>query len=154
MVNLCPYFPINHCDEVSCFSNLLMHLPWPLGGESCLIPARLSTTQFYAVVLEQIFFPEYVKCTLEKSQHSDIIRKNVGIICNSERLESNEGNDVDTEEISHAYNTNMDINETEINIIDVDLISNNGVLTNVCPLSKTYLMKFVHNQQKIHMNNI
>ena len=154
VVNLCPYVPINHCDEVSCFSNLLMHLPWSLGGELCLIPIGLSATQFYAVVPEQNLFPEYVKCTLEKFQHSDIIRKNVGIICNSERIEANEGTDSDTEEISHGYNTNMDKNETEINIVAVDLISNNGVLTNVCTLFKSYLMKFVHNQQKIHMNNM
>lgn len=154
VVNLCPYVPMNHCDEVSCFSNLLMHLPWPLGGESCLIPVGLSATQFYAVVLEQNLFPEYVQCTLEKFQHSDIIRKNVGIICNSERIEANECIDFDTEEISYGYNTNMDKNETEINIVDVDLISHNGVLTNVCTLSKSYLMKFVHNQQKIHMNNM
>ena len=48
----------------------------------------------------------------------------------------------------------MDKNETKINIVAVDLISNNGVLTNVCTLFKSYLMKFVHNQQKIHMNNM
>ena len=154
VVNLCPYVPINHCDEVSCFSNILMHLPWPLGGESCVIPIGLSATQFYAVVLEQNLFPEYVKCTLEKFQNSDIIRKNVGIICNSERIEANEGTDSDTEELFHGYNTNMDTNETKINIVAVDLTSNNGVLTNVCTLSKSYLMKFVHNQQKIHMNNM
>ena len=154
VVNLCPYVPINHCDEVSCYSNLLMHLPWPMDGELSLIPDGLSSIQYYAVVLDQNLFPEYVKCTLEKYQHSDIIRKNVGILCSSTRIEPNDGNEYNDDDNYHVSNAHMDRNESEINFVATDLSNNNGVLTNVCTSNKTYLMNYVHTQQKKFMDNL
>ena len=154
VVNLCPYVPINHCDEVSCYSNLLMHLPWPLDDELSLIPVGLSSLQYYSLVRDQNLFPEYVKCTFEKYQHSDIIRKNVGTLCSSTRIEPNDGNDYNDDDNLHVYNAHTDRNESEINFVATDLSDNNGVLTNVCTSNKTYLMNYVHTQQKKFMNNL
>ena len=154
VVNLCPYVPINHCDEVSCYSNILMHLPWPLAGELCLIPVGLSSIQYYAIVLDLNLFPEYVKCTLEKFQHSDVIRKNVGTICSSTNLGQCDENDSDVEEITTMNNSMAHSDETGINIVDTQLTNNNGVLTDISTVSKTYLLKYVHTQQKIFMENM
>ena len=137
VVNLCPYVPINHCDEVSCFSNILMHLPWPLAGELRLIPVGLSSIQYYVIVLDLNLFPEYVKCTLEKFQHSDVIRKNVGTVCSSISSGQCDGNDSDVEEITTMYNYMADSNETDINIVGTELTNNNGVLTDISTVSKT-----------------
>ena len=153
-MNLCPYVPINHCDEVSCFSNLLMHLPWPLAGELSLIPTGLSSIQYYALALDQNLIPMYVKSTLEKYQHSDLIRKNVGTICSSTMRDPNDGNDYENDEIEHVYNSHTDRDESVINYIETDLSNNNGVLTNVCTSSKNYLMHYVHTQQKKFMENL
>jgi hypothetical protein len=97
VVNLCPYVPINHCDEGSCYSNILMHLPWPSDGEVNLIPVGMNSIQYYAFVLGNGLFPEYVKYALEKYQHSDIIRKNTGTICNIAQIAENDNLESDTE---------------------------------------------------------
>lgn len=151
VVNLCPYVPINHCDEVSCYSNMLLHLPWLLAGERCLIPVGLSSIQYYAIVIDLNLFPEYVKCTLEKFQHSDVIRKNVGTICSNTSQEQRDGNDSDEEEINNVYNSISDRNESGIKIVDTEL---QVITVYLRTLIQGQKHKYVQTQQKIYMENM
>ena len=52
--------PINHCDEVSCYANLLMHFTWPMEREANLIPSGSYAAQYYAYVLANGLFSNYV----------------------------------------------------------------------------------------------
>ena len=49
-----------------------MDFPWPMEREANLIPSGSYAAEYYAYVLANGLFPNYVKNTLEKFQNSDI----------------------------------------------------------------------------------
>lgn len=83
VVNLCPHVPINDSDERSCYSSLLIHIPWPIEGEINLLQGYDTAVECYFNLKRDSRIPEYVKCTIEGYHKSDTIRDNLGSIINS-----------------------------------------------------------------------
>lgn len=78
VINLCPFVPIDDIDERSCYSILIMHTPWPEGGESHLIHEdNTAVSQLRRIIMDKML-PEYVEPMLRKIQTSQEIRENNG----------------------------------------------------------------------------
>ena len=37
VINMCPYIAVNVNDPTSCYATLLLHVPWPVGGEDSIV---------------------------------------------------------------------------------------------------------------------
>ena len=82
VVNLCPYVPVNDSDERSCYSTLLVHIPWPWGGEEEILRGYESAVECLYNLKLSDDIPPYVNYTLELLHNSNVIRDNVGVNIN------------------------------------------------------------------------
>jgi hypothetical protein len=82
VVNLSPFLPLNHFEENSCFMNLLMHHPWPMGGEKNLAEEQHTVVDQFAYLLDNELFPQYIMKALQPALtrppafHQDILTNN------------------------------------------------------------------------------
>ena len=72
VVNMCPYIATNLTDATSCYSTLLLHVPWPREGEDFIIKDPSQAVS----VLENLRkkddgLPEYVRPFLERLEKSE-----------------------------------------------------------------------------------
>lgn len=82
VVQLSPYIPTNEADERFCFSMLLLHTPWPGGGERHLLGegTEASPTRTAVDVFERRkpTLHRYVLRTLDANRRSENIMANMG----------------------------------------------------------------------------
>ena len=115
VLNPCPYIPVNSLSDVSCYSTLLLHVPWPYGGESQIVCDHLTFVDQVRVLHENNLLPEYVVPLLERVEKSQKLfvntaneQDNIGfkttddddeddiiLYCQHDNLIDNTNNDVD-----------------------------------------------------------
>lgn len=157
VVNSCPYIPVNDSHEDSCYSNLLLHVPWPLLGEEFICPSNMSAVQQFIYMRDNCLFPEYVKGALEKFRKSDILRNNVGTLINTDDSTENESNNIGEEDhVDNSINFIGFISEQNLpnELSNAYLGCNNGVLKNITLNQKMFLESYIIKQQRIYMNNL
>ena len=65
VVNLCPYVPVNDSDERSCYSTLLVHIPWPSDGEEELLRGYDCAVEYLYDLKRNGDIPSYVNYNFE-----------------------------------------------------------------------------------------
>ena len=90
VVNLCPYIPVNDIDERLCYSTLLVHIPWPCGGEANILRWFNNAVEcLYDLKLKENI-PVYVNYALELLETSNVLRSNNGFNINESGEHSDE----------------------------------------------------------------
>ena len=150
VVNLCPYVPVNDSDERPCYSTLLIHIPWPWGGEEEILRGYESAVECLYNLKLSDDIPQYVNYTLELLHNSNVIRYNVGVNIN----------EVDEESDEFLYNNCSDENNfivEESNLLQIgDTISmpfnpnNNNIdsMINITAANTRCCKNFIQNVQK------
>ena len=158
VVNLCPYVPLNDMDERSCYSTLLIHIPWPIEGEDNILRGYKSAVDCLSVLKSDEKIPRYVKYYLDLSHRSDTLRQNVGTILTSGISDDDEMMMYSNCADENNFNSERDDYSNEISdqlLVSVDLLSNNmGVLKNISRGNKQYFMDYIKNQQNIYLHNL
>ena len=156
VVNLCPYVPVNDSDERSCYSTLLVHIPWPWGGEEEILRGYESAVECLYNLKLSDDIPPYVNYTLELLHNSNVIRDNVGVIIN----------EVDEESDEFLYNNCSDENNfivEESNLLQFgDTINmplnpyNNNIdsMINITAANMRYCKNFIQNVQNKHLEDL
>ena len=76
-VMLSPYTPVNFEDERFCFSALLLHRPWPPGGEAQLLFDEASGSYTSAVEMLKVEFPKmhaYARRAVRSQEHTEEVQ--------------------------------------------------------------------------------
>ena len=156
VVNLCPYVPVNDSDERSCYSTLLVHIPWPCVGEDEILRGYESAVECLYDLKLSGNIPEYVNYTLELLQKSNIIRENVGVNINQVDEQSDEylyKNSSDENNFI-VYNSNM---SQDGDNICIPLNPNNNSIesmTNITPANMRYCKHFIQNVQNKRLDDL
>ena len=156
VVNLCPYIPVNDSDERSCFSTLLVHIPWPVGGEDDILRGYESAVECLYDLKLNDEIPVYVNYTLELLQNSNVIRDNVGISIN------NVGDDSDSYLYSNSSDeNNFVIDETNSHEISDEIhvtINSNTKsiesMINISAANLRYCKNYIQSMQNKHLQNL
>ena len=157
VLNLCPYVPLNDKDERSCYSTLLIHIPWPLGGEEDILRGYNSAVQCLMLMQKHEKIPDYVKYILNLFHTSDILRENVGIIRNNNEFEDDElmyTNSADENNFSSERDDYIEQVSEQLPISMENITNNNGILTNISRGNKQFFMDFIRNEQINHLNKL
>ena len=156
VVNLCPYVPVNDGDERSCYSTLLVHIPWPWGGEEEILRGYESAVECLYNLKLSDDIPQCVNDTLELLHNSNVIRDNVGVNIN----------EVDEESDNFLYNNYSDENNFTVEESDLlqigDTISmplnpnNNNIdsMINITAANMRYCKIFIQNVQNKHLETL
>ena len=156
VINLCPYVPVNDSDERSCYSTLLVHIPWPSGGEEELLRGCDCAVECLYDLKRNGDIPSYVNYTLELLHNSNLIRENVG----TNITDSGESTD------EYLYNNSSDENSYVIDESHIaqfgDSISipvNSSNLSTECLINLTaanmrYCQNFIQTIQNKHIENL
>ena len=152
VVNICPYVPINDSDESSCYSNILMHYPWPLLGENSLIPESTTSVQYFSYIRDNNLFPKYVKEALAKYQNSDTVLSNVGTVVNESLDDMYNQCDIDENAINFVGFTNDPVDPLVVG--HSDIVNNNGVIKNISVSEREFCKIYIKNKQILHMNKM
>ena len=71
VLNICPYIPVDHKNETSCYATLLLHAPWPYEGENKIIDDEMSAVNRLSQLLKDSVMPDYTLPLLQKVQKSE-----------------------------------------------------------------------------------
>lgn len=136
---MCPFVPIDCIDERSCYSILLMHTPWPEGGELNIVAENLTAVEQLAYVMTEKLMPEYVQPMLNKIQMSQNIRSNNGRPTSVGTNDLNIGEDENgpVEESHGDYN---DLHDSD-NDNEDDEMFRNGTLVMIDSINKTAIIE-------------
>lgn len=151
IVNVCPYVPLCSEDEKSCYSTLLMHTPWPVEGEKCLLADCDSSIQRLKELIDAGGLPTYVQPMLIREQVSRAFRDNINHRCSVHDLDDG------IEPVINGHNDdhdNVEVTENELNSqlnIENELRPGIQVMTNISQSCKQYFMKYIGNRQKKHL---
>jgi hypothetical protein len=66
IVNMSPFVPIDLGNERSCYTILLMHVPWPEGGEDFIVPADSTAVQMLIDIRKNGLAPKYLNDLLAR----------------------------------------------------------------------------------------
>lgn len=157
VVNLCPHVPIDGTDERSCYSTLLIHIPWPIEGESNILLGFSSSVECLQDLQINNKIPEYVKGTLDQYKRSDIIRGTMGTVSNM----TEEVSDVyifntpcDEEGVSRFDNLSPNVDENPILLSLTSDTNKLGVIKNITLGNKQFFMNYIKNKQAEYISKI
>ena len=91
VLNLCPYIPVDHKSETSCYATLLLHVPWPNGGEHAIVNDSISAVDKFNELLKDGDMPKYTLPLLQKAEKTEKLFQN-----NSRQ--ENDSNSVDSDD--------------------------------------------------------
>jgi ATP-dependent DNA helicase PIF1 len=157
VVNLCPHIPVNDSDERSCYSTLLVHIPWPSGGEKDILGGFKTAVECLNNLKITNQIPQYVANTLELLHQSYLIRENVG-------TPENTINEIADEYVFDDNSAEYNINDNEISMstpnddeTSVPITTSNnvlGVLDNISIGNKMFFSNFIATQQNKHLHKL
>jgi len=113
IINLSPKIPVDYADERSLYSTLILHCPYPKGGEENIVQVGNSIMETYNIMKLKNLIPKYVYILHKKVQASEIILQNTVELTNI-FVNNNDYN----ENNSEYNNNNNDNNNNEIDCID------------------------------------
>jgi hypothetical protein len=97
---LAPFVPVDTSEERSCFSLLLLHLPWPDTGEAGLLAQHGNAVVAYHAAMQHGLFPPYVVNAIAESAKSQTLADSsaqltsAGTTSNNDMDDNSEHNDV------------------------------------------------------------
>jgi hypothetical protein len=103
IINLCPKIPIDYNNERSVYSTLILHCPYPLGGEKNLIIKNKSIIETYEIYEKNKLIPKYVEKLHKKIKESESLFSNL-----------NEDNILEFRSDNNFNNDNINDNNNEI----------------------------------------
>ena len=71
VLNLCPYIPVDHNSETSCYATLLLHAPWPFDGEDKIVDDEVTAIDKLYYLMKNDVMPEYCLPLLQKVEKSE-----------------------------------------------------------------------------------
>lgn len=157
VVNLCPYVPVNDSDERSCYSTILVHIPWPSEGEDHILRGYASAVECLHHLKTSNYVPGYVRYTLELLHQSNLIRENVGTVTESHDNESNDGMYYDSEGDDCVLDSRREIDNISpegCSHILSDEDNNDGLSTNLSRGNKQFFREYINNQQKSYLSQL
>ena len=92
------YIPFDLDDEWSCYSNLLIHSPWPIGGENNLLLGCETAVLRLREIMRANDLPLYVNPMLSRELTCHNLRNNIDHAKVTETL------DEEDEQLQHVYN--------------------------------------------------
>jgi len=133
IINLSPKIPIDYSDNRSLYSTLILHCPYPKGGEDNFIKDNQSILETYNIIKTNNLIPKYVYKLHKKVQDSEIILSNNVDLSNVfiNNLDYNNNNDNNNN--NNDNDNNNDYDNIEQNDIDNDidqLIDNSDINNN------------------------
>jgi hypothetical protein len=156
VVNLCPYVPVNDSDERSCYSTLLVHIPWPCGGEEEILRDYDSAVEcLYDLKLSRDI-PDYVNYTLELLQNSNVIRDNIGTNINDVEENSDEYLYHNSSDENNFFEDDSSLPQVGDNIC-LPLNSNNiriDSMTNITAANMRYCKHYIQSVQNKHLETL
>ena len=156
VVNLCPYVPVNDSDERSCYSTLLVHIPWPCGGEANILRGYDNAVECLYDLNLSDNIPEYVNYALELIHNSNVIRDNVGININEIEEHSEEYLYTNSSDENNFFINDANLHQNGDNII-VPLDSDNNnceLMKNITAANLRYCKNFIQNVQNTHLQEL
>lgn len=164
IVNVCPYVPLNSEDEKSCYSTLLIHTPWPMEGEKCLLIHCDSAIQRLKQLINEGELPLYVQPMLDREHVSRGFRNNNHKINNNEdngetapRLNGYDNDNYDNSDDYDDNNANVELIENDEDseiTVQRELRPGVEVMTNISQLFKQYFVQYIQNRQRKFMLNL
>ena len=157
VVNLCPYVPLNSKDERSCYCTLLIHIPWPIGGEEDILRGYNSAVQCLMILQSNDEIPSYVEYILNLFHTSDSLRENVGIIQNRSEIDDDElmySNSADENNFSTQRDDYIDQVSEQLPIFIANNSNNIGILSNISRGNKQFFMDFIRNEQNNYLHRL
>jgi hypothetical protein len=152
VINLCPSIPVNYEEERSVMSTLILHVPFPFGGEKNILLNNQSVFDVYQSLEKENKIPEYVKIFHNRVKESETLLSinednNINLSNTNDNILLDERNNL---QINIDENDINDINEDNINnIIDDNENENGNNIKKLFYESNTNLNDFIN----IHNNN-
>ena len=84
VINLCPYIPADKTDETSCYATLLLHVPWPIEGESSIVCYEPSAVCRLKTLFDTGCIPEYLPSFYERLKRSEELLQNAATVSNDD----------------------------------------------------------------------
>ena len=152
VINICPYIPINNDDEDSAYSTILIHTPWPLGGEDYLLDDEESAVSRLRSLIESDEIPQYVSPMLKQQRLSSNFTENQ--ILNADG--SNGEAQVDLMDDENEYINNDSIHESQgmeaFLIEQQNTTVTEGIFSGITSQRVTYYRNFIQNAQNDYMD--
>ena len=152
VINICPYIPINNDDEDSAYSTILIHTPWPLGGEDYLLDDEESAVSRLRSLIESDEIPQYVSPMLKQQRLSSNFTENQ--ILNADG--SNGEAQVDLMDDENEYIDNDSIHESQgmeaFLIEQQNTTVTEGIFSGITSQRVTYYRNFIQNAQNDYMD--
>jgi len=178
IVHLSPYIPIDTSDEKSCYSTLLLYLPWPANANESndtLFPESTNAVNHFNHLQSQSLFPLYLSSMLTRIHHSEQMLANMGqpVPGHFNDQEQDTVSDTSSECDSHFDDTSVQNENAQIppedflmdtinnsirndsdfssnqNAIDMPNLHQNQLLTGITSELHTYLKSFISNSLKL-----
>jgi len=137
IINLCPSIPIDYKNERSVYSTLILHCPYPMGGEINILSENNNKNVFMAYnnMEKNNLLPNYLSIFHNKVKHTENLLKIVDENTNKENFDNNSDMDSINDNISCIDNNNEDDNSLNENIFDndnnIENDVNNDVINNI-----------------------
>ena len=148
VINVCPFIPINNDDERSAYSTLLIHTPWPEGGEDSLLDTEASAVTQLRTIIDSDCIPQYVFPMLKQQKTSTNFSEN------QNQLADDSVQDAELEE--HEYISNDDILESQgmenFHVEQQAMTVAEGVFASILPSRVSYYRNFIQNAQIDYMD--
>lgn len=152
VINLCPFIPINNNDEDSAYSTILIHTPWPLGGEECLLDNESTAVSRLRAIIDSNCIPHYVLPMLKQQSISSNFTENQNPIND----ETNEMAQFDEEEDGIEYINNDNIIDSQgmdnFRLEQQTITVTEGIFSNITQQRLTYYRNFIQNAQNDYMD--
>ena len=107
VIRVSPYIKYDVLDESSCYSMLLLHNPWPPGGEKNILPEGVTAVQKFHSIED---FPSYVQDLVIKLKHQDSVLALQGEPLSS-AADIHEGNELEPSANETSNNSNTAHND-------------------------------------------
>ena len=147
VVNLCPYIPVNDIDERSCYSTLLVHIPWPCGGEANILRGFNNAVECSYDLKLRENIPVYVNYALELLETSNVLRGNNGFNINESGEHSEEYLYTNSSDENNFLTDDSNLQQSGDNII-VPLNCEKDVA------NLRYCKNFIQNMQNNHLQEL
>ena len=155
IVTTSPFVPIDDKDENSSFSILLMHTPWPFGGEQDILPPGRTVVTMLQQLKDNDQLPTYVMPMLMRQLTSTNITANQGVPI-TQQLIDDEGDDIDEIQCERDTHIHIDDNAANYyqNLENVQLVNYEGITTNITERQIEYYMNFIRRSQEDCMSKL
>jgi len=144
VLNLTPFVPVDGRNERSCFSSLLLHVPWPRKGEKCLLHDCSTAVERFASLAEHNQLPQHLALTNERQLHAQEIYANQGNVGDRPGTDTRPGDGG----VRHGFDY-FGSDHTMVQIdqppIDMPAPGSNGITSDCSRAASQYYQSYIKN---------